>query len=56
MKQYLSMNTGRNALSLLACLTLILAATGCNTVAGVGQDLEAAGGKIEETAESQSAD
>ena len=35
-------------LSLLLSLSFLLALTGCNTVKGVGQDLQKAGEKIEE--------
>ena len=37
-------------LSLLLCLSFLLALGGCNTVKGVGQDLQKAGEKIEEAA------
>jgi|APCry1669189070_1035195.scaffolds.fasta_scaffold149403_1 predicted small secreted protein len=37
-------------LSLLLSLSFLLALTGCNTVKGVGQDLQKAGEKIEEAA------
>ncbi len=37
-------------LSLLLSLSFLLALNGCNTVKGVGQDLQKAGEKIEEAA------
>jgi predicted small secreted protein len=36
---------------LLSLLTLVLTLTGCYTIRGIGQDVEAAGGAVEETAE-----
>jgi predicted small secreted protein len=36
---------------LLLLLPLTIGLGGCNTVAGVGEDLEAAGGELEESAE-----
>ena len=36
---------------LLALCCLGLAVTGCNTIAGAGKDVKAAGGAIEKTAE-----
>ena len=41
------------AMGLLACL-MLTGIAGCNTVRGVGQDVEAAGEQIEETAEETS--
>jgi len=40
---------------LLLLLPLIIGLGGCNTVAGVGEDLEAAGGGLEESAERRQA-
>ncbi len=37
-------------ISVLLLLSLALAVTGCNTVKGVGQDLQKAGEKIEDAA------
>ncbi|MDY6991300.1 MAG: entericidin A/B family lipoprotein [Pseudomonadota bacterium] len=39
---------------LLMIMLLIL--SGCNTIAGMGEDLEAAGGSIEESAEKEKRD
>lgn len=38
-------------LSLIAAIFGVFALTGCNTVQGVGQDMEKAGNKISEAAE-----
>ncbi|WP_139058716.1 entericidin A/B family lipoprotein [Thiorhodococcus drewsii] len=38
---------------LFLLLPLTLTMTGCNTMAGVGEDLQAAGGGIEKSAESK---
>jgi len=42
---------GQRAAATLLWLAVILALGGCNTVAGVGKDLERAGGSLEKTAE-----
>ena len=34
-----------------ACLVILTALTGCNTVRGMGKDIERAGGKIQEVAD-----
>lgn len=39
--------------ALLACALLVLALGGCNTVAGLGEDVEAAGGAVEQKAEEE---
>jgi predicted small secreted protein len=38
---------------LLACAFLALALGGCNTIAGLGEDVEAAGGAVEQEAEEE---
>lgn len=40
----------KNIIKTLAVASVALLATACNTVEGVGQDVESAGEKIEETA------
>lgn len=40
----------------LLAVPVVLAVAGCNTVAGFGEDLQTAGGELEETAERQQAD
>ncbi|MCB1675044.1 MAG: entericidin A/B family lipoprotein [Halioglobus sp.] len=40
-----------NALLLLLVAVLALGLGGCNTIAGAGQDIESAGGAIEDAAE-----
>lgn len=39
--------------ALLACALLALALGGCNTVAGLGEDVEAAGSAVEQEAEEE---
>lgn len=38
-------------LCLLSLLTLVMTLSGCYTIRGIGQDVEAAGGAVEESAE-----
>lgn len=40
----------RKPAALLACLAMLLVLTGCNTVAGVGKDVQQAGDAIERAA------
>lgn len=40
----------KSTLKVIAVASVALLATACNTIAGVGQDVESAGEKIEETA------
>lgn len=49
--QGLDITTSRHSLLLGVALLVPLALTGCNTVSGIGEDVEAAGGAIEESAE-----
>jgi predicted small secreted protein len=41
----------KTTLTLLGCITLMLAATSCNTVEGIGRDVRYIGGKIEQKAD-----
>lgn len=41
----------KNLLKPFAALLVLLALAGCNTMAGVGRDVEKVGDKIEDTAE-----
>jgi predicted small secreted protein len=46
-----AMSVAARSLSVLAAGTLLVAISGCNTMEGVGEDMEDAGDKIQEEAE-----